>query len=129
MATVGAGVAHIFDWAMRIDLLLGGAGLMGTAIFYLLVEIIHFQPVYAPTLGRVRWLRCCWIALFLLAGAALILVAATTAPDTLLHTLPFTPCWVILAPLLAPCLLVLLRSALDELRRAIISRQWQKAAS
>lgn len=62
MTTVGAGVAHIFDWAMRIDLLLGGAGLMGTAIFYLLVEIIHFQPVYAPTLGRVRWLRCCWIA-------------------------------------------------------------------
>lgn len=123
MAAVGAGVAHIFGWAMRIDLLLGGAGLMGTAIFYLLVEIIHFQPVYAPTLGRVRWLRCCWIALFLLAGAALILVAATTAPDTLLHTLPFTPLWVIHAPLLALGLLVLRRNALDELRRTAFWRR------
>ena len=121
------------ELAEHIDVIAPGIAFVGAAIFYLLVEILGYPLASIPTLGSVRWLRCTLIAVFLLVGLALLLGEIIFSAPVLFRALfqretfaPLSAPCLALAPLLVLCLLVMLRSVVDEMRRALIWRRWRR---
>ncbi|HET9980279.1 MAG TPA: hypothetical protein VFQ32_07540 [Ktedonobacterales bacterium] len=121
------------ELAEYIDLIVPGVAFVGAAIFYMLVEILGYPLASIPTLGNVRWLRFTLMAIFLLTGLVLLIGEITISAPVLFRTkfqldplAPFAiPC-IAAAPLLVLCLLVVLRAAVDEIRRALLTRQWRR---
>lgn len=121
------------ELAEHIDLIAPGVAFTGSAIFYLLVEIVGYPLATLPTLSGVRWLRLTLIAVFLLVGLALLVSEIAISAPVLFRALfqrevlaPFAAPCLAVAPLLVICLLVMFRSVIDEMRRALIWRRWRR---
>ena len=121
------------ELAEYIDVIVPGAACVGAAIFYLLVEILGYQPVSIPSLRGARWLRFIQMSALVLVGLALLIAEGAISAPVLFRALfqrdflaPFSAPCLALAPLLVLCLLVMLRSAVGEIQRALVSRRWRR---